>query len=148
MESNTCQSSCKSHCGRSIAVLIGRVLMGAVFIIAAISVYSNWQTFIKAVVDVGLPFPAVALSIAIVLKLLGGISLLIGYKVRLGALLLIIFIVPATLLFHHFWSVGPDQVMQSAMDFFRNVFILGALLFVSGCGASCCSIDTACCKSK
>lgn len=148
METQSCHDVCKSQCcSHHWAALIGRILMGAVFILAAVYGYSYWQTSLKLLTDAHLPYPAIALSIALLLKFLGGISLLLGYKTRVGVLLLLLFVIPATLLFHDFWNLSAELAQQASFDFFRNIFFVGALLFVAGFGPGCYSID-ACCACK
>ena len=70
------------------------------------------------------------LTIAIVFEILGGILLFLGWRARFGAFLLILFLVPASLIFHHFWDLqGPDRNVQMIM-FLKNVSIFGGLLYV------------------
>jgi putative oxidoreductase len=60
--------------------------------------------------------------------------LLLGCCTRLGTLALIVFLIPATVIFHDFWSVeGPEQQLQMA-HFMKNLAILGGLLVVVGLG--------------
>ena len=70
------------------------------------------------------------LSLCVALELLGAICILLGCYVRLGALLLIIFLVPVTLLMHPFWTVqGPEYDLEVA-TFLRNLSIIGGLLIL------------------
>lgn len=67
---------------------------------------------------------------AIVCELLGGVMLFLGLKPRLGAFLLVLFLAPATLIFHHFWDLqGPDRNVQMIM-LLKNVSIFGGLLCI------------------
>ncbi|ABW25301.1 DoxX [Acaryochloris marina MBIC11017] len=81
--------------------------------------------------------PALAIG-TIVFQLVGGLSLVMGYKVKLGALLLILFLIPATLVFHNFIG-DPSQVNA----FLKNVGLIGGLLMVIYTGAGSISIDAA-----
>ena len=74
----------------------------------------------------------------VIFQLVGGLSLLLGYKVKIGALLLIIFLIPATLMFHNFLSDG-EQINA----FLKNVGLIGGLLMVIYTGSGAVSLDSA-----
>ena len=74
----------------------------------------------------------------VIFQLAGGLSLLLGYKVKIGALLLIIFLVPATLIFHNFLADG-EQINA----FLKNVGLIGGLLMVIYTGSGAASLDEA-----
>ena len=84
-------------------------------------------------------FPAAVLTIA----LLGAASILFGYKARLGAWLLIVFLLPVTFMMHRFWGVAdPNVVMIQRAMFMKNVSMLGAALMLTHFGAGPFSFDT------
>ena len=65
-----------------------------------------------------------------VIALLGGLGVLLGCRTRFGALVLVIFLVPVTLVMHNFWS-APDAMtheLQKVM-FMKNLAMLGGALF-------------------
>ena len=71
-----------------------------------------------------------------------GISVLLGYRVRIGAWLLVLFLVPVTFMMHAFWAV-PDPMMarmQQAM-FMKNLSMLGGALLLTYFGAGPISVD-------
>lgn len=74
----------------------------------------------------------------ILFQLAGGLSLLLGYKIKIGALLLIIFLIPATLIFHNF--IGDGEQLNA---FLKNVGLIGGLLIVIYTGAGSVSLDEA-----
>ncbi|MEM9483372.1 MAG: DoxX family protein [Cyanobacteria bacterium P01_F01_bin.116] len=74
----------------------------------------------------------------VIFQLAGGLSLLLGYKVKIGALLLIIFLVPATLVFHNFIADGAE-----INAFLKNVGLIGGLLMVIYTGSGAASLDEA-----
>ena len=67
--------------------------------------------------------------LAILFEIGGGLSVLLGYYPRLGALTLLLFLIPTTAVFHRDFS-NPAQVIQ----FLKNVAILGGLLAVLSAG--------------
>ncbi|MEW5877470.1 MAG: DoxX family protein [Acidobacteriota bacterium] len=87
------------------------------------------------------------LSAAILLELAGGLSLLMAFKTRIGALLLIPFLIPTTLIFHNSWALdGADRQMQ-IIHFMGNLAILGGLLVVSGRDPGSMSVDQNQCEN-
>ena len=73
----------------------------------------------------GMPFTLVFLVAAIALEILGGLSVLLGIKTRWGAAMLIVFLIPATLIFHTDLSTEIEQAM-----FLKNLAMLGGLLML------------------
>jgi putative oxidoreductase len=79
--------------------------------------------------------------VATALEIFGAVSLLLGLKARWGALALLVFLVPVTLVFHGFWAAPPDQRQMQMVEFLKNVSIGGGLLIVLGRGAGAFSLD-------
>jgi putative oxidoreductase len=76
------------------------------------------------------------------LALFGGLSVLLGYKAKAGALLLVVFLVPVTLWMHRFWDVADAQMAQAQMiNFMKNVAMTGAALYIAYFGAGPLSVD-------
>jgi putative oxidoreductase len=71
---------------------------------------------------------------AIVFEIAGALMVLLGWHARWGALLLAVFTVPATLIFHNFWAVDAAQYTNQVNHFMKNLSILGALVFIIGAG--------------
>jgi putative oxidoreductase len=88
----------------------------------------------------GLPLPAVSIAIAAVIEIAGGLALLAGWQVRWASLALVIFLIPATLLFHAAHLGDPGQGRTQMVEVLKNLAIMGGLLKfyvdASGKGAS------------
>ncbi len=121
------------------AQLLGRVALGAIFVISALGKLAGWSGTVAYASSKGVP--QLLLAIATALELLGGISLMLGFKARWGALALIIFLVPVTIVFHNPWASPPDQQQLQLVHFLKNLSICGGLLIVFGRGAGAFSID-------
>jgi putative oxidoreductase len=121
------------------AQLVGRIALGAIFVISAVGKIRGWQGTVGYVGSKGVP--EWLLAIATALELLGGISVILGWKARWGALALLVFLVPVTLVFHNFWAVPPAQQQMQVVNFLKNVSIGGAMLIVLARGAGALSID-------
>lgn len=110
-------------------VLLGRILFGAIFVI------SGPQHFFAKTIAYGASqgvfMPDLLVPCSGVLALLGGLSILLGYKARYGALLLIIFLVPVTLVMHRFWGpMDPGMSQLQQIMFLKNASMLGGALLI------------------
>jgi putative oxidoreductase len=121
------------------AQLVGRVALGAIFLVSALGKLSGWSGTVAFAASKGVP--EVLLVGAVALELLGAASLLLGLRARWGAVALLVFLVPVTLVFHDFWAYqGAEQKLQS-IEFLKNLSIGGGLLSVVGAGAGALSFD-------
>jgi putative oxidoreductase len=79
---------------------------------------------------------------AMLVELGAGLSLLLGWKARLGALILFLFLIPVTLTFHNFWTYAdPKEQKVNMLFFLHNLALMGGLLLVMTCGPGRLSID-------
>jgi len=122
------------------AVLLGRVLFAAIFIVAAFGHFSE-QT-IRYAAQQGVPLAGLLVPIAGLISLAGGVSVLLGYHARFGAGLLVLFLVPVTFTMHAFWKATDPMMaqIQQAM-FLKNLALLGTALLVIHFGAGPLSLD-------
>ncbi|AZC38675.1 DoxX family protein [Pseudomonas chlororaphis] len=127
--------SASSNTNASIS-LIGRVLLSAIFILSGFSKVAAPAAMVGYIQSVGLPFPQLALGIAIAVELGGGLLLIAGYRTRLVALGLAVFSVATALAFHN--NLG-DQ--NQFIHFFKNIAMAGGLLQVVAYGAGRFSLD-------
>ena len=139
---------------RLIVIYLGRLLLSGIFLVSALQEMLDWhsteQYFLMSMtrwMNTFQPGEAMAsalseifpwmpwfLLIAIVFKLVGSMLLILGCSVRLGATLLILFLIPTTLIVHCFWSLPvQDQPLEMVM-FMKNISILGGLLVVLAFG--------------
>ncbi len=121
-------------------VLAGRVLYAAIFIVSAPGHFTG--KMISFAAGKGVPLAHLAVPFAGVVSFLGGLSILAGYKARLGAWLIVIFLVPVTLMIHNFWAVSnPVQAGIQYVNFMKNISMLGAALMIAHFGSGPLSID-------
>lgn len=120
--------------------LAGRVSFSLLFIMSSLGHFS--QKTIAYAASQGVPFPSILVPLSGVLALAGGLSILLGYRARLGAWLITLFLVPVTLMMHKFWAVHDPMMaqMQQAM-FFKNLSMMGGALLISQFGAGPLSFD-------
>jgi putative oxidoreductase len=122
------------------AVLAGRQLFSLIFIVSSSRHFSS-PTIASAAAH-GVPRPELLVPLSGIIALLGGLSILLGFQTRVGAMLLVIFLVPVTLMMHNFWSISDPTMLQieKAM-FLKNIAMLGGALVIAHFGADPLSLD-------
>jgi putative oxidoreductase len=90
----------------------------------------------------GVPFAVVLVPLSGILALVGGLSVLLGYRARFGAFMLLLFLVPVTLVMHKFWGLSdPQMAMMQRANFMKNLSLIGAALVLMYYGAGPVSLD-------
>ncbi len=115
--------------------LLGRILMSVIFLGAGLSKFSNMTGTEHYMAAMGMPkgiVPPLAV-IAAIIEVLGGLSLILGFKVRIAAIVLFLFLIPVTIIFH----VVPHDPINTM----KNVAIMGGLLIVATQGPGGLSLD-------
>ena len=118
--------------------LASRICLCIIFINSGIGKIFGFASTAEMMTNQGLPIANILLIFTIAFQLLGGFSLLFGYKVKIGSILLILFLIPATLVFHN-PIANPDELN----NFLKNLGLIGGLLMVIYAGAGALSIDNA-----
>jgi len=91
----------------------------------------------------GVPLASIAVPLSGVLAIVGGLSILLGYRARIGAWLIVLFLVAVTPMMHKFWTVTDPMMQQMQMIMFmKNVAMLGGALLISQLGAGPWSLDS------
>jgi putative oxidoreductase len=120
---------------------VGRIFMSLIFLQTLLAHFSS-SSFAYAAQQ-GVPFPTVLVPLSGLMAIAGGLSVAFGYHTRVGAALLIAFLIPVTLMMHQFWNV-PDPMMANMQRvmFMKNVSILGGLMLLAYFGAGPVSVDS------
>lgn len=121
-------------------VVPGRIFFSLIFIFSGLGHFS--REMINYAAQQGLPMAGILTPVTGILAVLGGLSILFGYRARIGALFLIAFLVPVTLFMHDFWAI-PDPVEAQAQftHFLKNIAMLGASFLILYFGAGPTSLD-------
>jgi len=121
-------------------VVLGRFFFALIFLMAGANHFSKQS--IGYAVSAGVPLASIAVPFSGVLAIAGGLSILLGYRAKLGGWLIVLFLVPVTLMMHKFWLVQDPMMAQIQMILFmKNVSMLGAALLISQFGAGPFSLD-------
>lgn len=135
---------------RSISFTLARFFLSAIFIASAVNkmfhwseferklngVFNDWMTYTVLPEGVQNGFmelshwtPAL-LILSTSFELIGGLFVLLGLREKMGAALLILFLIPATVLFHPFWLLDGSEREIATQMFLKNLSILGGLVLV------------------
>ncbi len=121
--------------------LIGRMLLALLFVPAGFGKIGGFAGTVGYIASKGVPLPELAAAAAIGVELGLGLLLLVGWQTRWAALGIAIFTVVITFIFHNFWALPAEQVMQQQQAFFKNIAVVGGLLTVAAWGAGAWSLD-------
>ncbi|TDO36306.1 DoxX-like protein [Kribbella sp. VKM Ac-2527] len=114
-----------------VVVLIGRILFAALFAVSAIGHFGKTDAMTGYAKSRGVPAARLAVLGGGVLLVLGTVSVLLGIWPDLGALLLVVFLVPTALLMHGFWRESDAQAKQTEqVQFFKDTALAGASLML------------------
>jgi len=121
---------------KAFAVLIGRILLVLIFLKSGLGKIENFQGAAQYMAKFGMPYTNFFLVGAIFFELVGSITVILGYFARFGAVLLLIFLIPTTLIFHNIFK-DPQMMIQ----FMKNVSMFGGLLVLLSFGPGRFSFD-------
>lgn len=131
-----------NQAAETVLPVVGRTLMALIFLMSGIGKIFDFGPTTEYMASHGMPLTALFLVGAIVLEIAGGASLILGAWARWGAVMLIIFLVPATFIFHDFWTLPAAEQRPQMINFMKNLSILGALLMIVARGAGPLSVDS------
>jgi putative oxidoreductase len=139
--SNRFQSLTQAPAITGPGVLLGRLFFALIFLMAGPNHFSS-QTIAYAASQ-GVPLASIAVPVSGVIAILGGLSILLGYRARIGAWLIALFLIAVTPVMHKFWTVPDPMMYQMQMILFmKNLAMLGGALLISQFGAGPWSLDS------
>ncbi|HSS71723.1 MAG TPA: DoxX family protein [Casimicrobiaceae bacterium] len=120
----------------AVVPLVGRALLSAIFLLSVIGKLQAPAATIGYIASVGMPAPPVAYALAVLIELVGGLALLVGFRTRIAAGALALYSLAAAVGFH---SNFAD--LNQFIHFLKNVAIAGGMLQVVAFGAGAWSLD-------
>jgi len=128
---------------RGTLTVLGRLLLCTIFLLAAVgNKIPHFSDVAKVMESAGVPAPELLLVGAIVFLLVGSLSVIVGYKARVGAALLLTFLVLTSYYFHPFWRLEGQAQQEQMIHFMKNLSMMGAMLFVIANGSGPMSVDS------
>ena len=123
------------------ALLFGRIFMALVFIVFGVRSIMGFAGSVGYFTKLGFPSPEAMVILAIIIQLVAGIALFIGWKARWAAWLLVAYVVIATVTAHRYWEYDAAQYVAQMTNFFKNLAIIGGLLYSAVLGPGRYSVD-------
>ena len=112
-------------------LLLGRVLFSVFFIMSGYGHLTKLGMMAQYAGSQGVPMPKLGVGVTGLMLLAGGFSILLGFEPRIGALLLVAFLVPTAIVMHRFWGVSDPMMAQNQfIHFWKNMTLAGAALII------------------
>jgi putative oxidoreductase len=122
-------------------VALGRLFYSLIFVVAGFGHFTHQEIAYAAAQ--GIPIAGVLVPASGIMAIVGGLSVLLGFHGKVGAWLLVLFLVPVTLTMHNFWAVKDPMMQQMQMAMFlKNISMLGSALFFTQIGTGPLSLDS------
>ncbi len=122
-------------------VALGRLFYSLIFVVAGFGHFTHQEIAYAAAQ--GIPIAGVLVPASGIMAIVGGLSILLGFHGKLGAWLLVLFLVPVTFTMHNFWAVKDPMMQQIQMAMFlKNISMLGSALFFTQIGTGPLSLDS------
>jgi putative oxidoreductase len=113
--------------------LIGRMLFGGFFLYNGINHLMQRKNMAAYTASKGVPKPEIAVTAAAVPLIVGGTSMLLGLKPKLGAIAILGFLAGVSPVMHDFWrNEDPNERMNNMASFMKNLALAGGALALLG----------------
>ena len=114
-----------------IIPLLGRLLITYIFATSGIAKVFSWSGNVAYMSTRHLPFISALLAVAAFVELAGSICLITGYRARIAAVVMFLYMIAVTLLFHNYWAANPNLAGIQETHFRKNLAIMGGLLMLA-----------------
>jgi putative oxidoreductase len=128
---------------KRLATLLGRILISVPFLVFGFMKLSNFHGSAGQLAALRIPLPTAAAVIAIMIEVLGGICLVLGFKTRFWAWIMFLYLIPVTFVAHNFWAYSGSARGVNEGEFVKNLAIMGGLLVLAAFGPGPISVDKA-----
>lgn len=125
----------------SLGLLLARLLMSLIFIWSGIGKIVAFGNYVVYMTSKGMPVPSIFLILAIIVEILFGVLLLVGFKTRIASIVLFLYLIPVTFIFHAFWEYTDTEKQIQIFNFLKNLAIMGGLLAFVSVGAGKFAVD-------
>ena len=127
---------------QAISALAGRALIGLIYVASGASKIPSYAATGQYMASEHMPMIPILLPAAIVVEICCGLSVILGYKARISALILAGYSILATTIFNHFWTMPPGAMHETVMHLFMSTIVMvGACLFIVGVGPGALSLE-------
>ncbi|HEV2957978.1 MAG TPA: DoxX family protein [Xanthobacteraceae bacterium] len=121
--------------------LVGRLAMSWIFLSSGFGKLADVAAFSAVLAKRGVPAPSFMGWLGAIVEFGGGVLIILGIKIRYAAILMILFVIVATVISHRYWEFTGEAFGAQRGNFWKNVTIIGGLLFMFIAGAGRYSLD-------
>ncbi|HKJ46423.1 MAG TPA: DoxX family protein [Balneolales bacterium] len=125
----------------SVTPFFARLLLSFIFIISGLNKLFTWGGTNAYMAAKGMPLIPFFHITALIIEIGGGLCILLGYKSRIAGIILFLYLIPVTLIFHNFWAYTGMKQQHLIVDFLKNMSIMGGLLLLVHFGSGPLSLD-------
>ncbi len=133
---------------RSFVMFIARLCLAGAFLFGGFHMLMAFDETAQYMASKGFTAVPFFLVGASVVQVLGAIALILGFKTRIAAAILLLFLIPTSIIFHDFWALSGQEQAQALIEFLKNLSIMGGLLYVICTGPGGFACDRLCGKCK
>lgn len=124
------------------SLLIGRLLLGIYFVIPGLQKITQYEMMSQYMAKFGVPMISFLLPLTIVLQVMLGLALMLGFKGRFAAFILAGLTLVISLYMHSFWNLPEgSNVAHETQNFVKNMAIMAGLLVLAGRETGAFSLD-------
>jgi len=124
------------------AALVGRILLALIFILSGYGKITAFAVTSAYMTSKGVPFAEVLAALSIAVELGGGLAIVFGWKAREAAILIFLWMIPVTLMFHNPLGLDPAMAKQQMIHLEKNLSIMGGLLVLFAFGPGRFGLET------
>ena len=125
----------------NLAPVFGRCMIALVFVLSAIMKIVGFSHTAAQMAEKNLPMVEVLLVVSIIIELTAALMIMLGWRARLGALALLLWMIPVTVLYHNFWTMVDMEQFINRIMFLKNISLMGAMLYIISYGSGRYSLD-------
>jgi putative oxidoreductase len=122
-------------------LLVGRLAIGAIFVTSGFEKLLALDGFAANLAGKGVPLPWIFAPLGACVEFFGGVAIVLGLATRLSSLLMIAFVVVATLISHRYWELTGAARVPQETNFYKNLAIGGGFFFLFAAGSGRFSLD-------
>ena len=115
-------------------LLLGRILLGSIFVISGYGKLMGLAAFAASLEKNGVPSASMLAPVGACVEFFGGLAILLGIELRYAALLMVAFVIVATLISQRFWELEDAARRAQATQFSKNVAIIGGFVLLHAAG--------------
>jgi putative oxidoreductase len=126
---------------KDVIILVARILLMVLFVMFGWSKLTGFSGTVAYMTSTGAPVPELSAVIAVVMELVLGVALLVGFFTRPLALLLALYTLGTAIIGHHYWNMTGAMQYDNMIHFYKNIAIIGGLLLLCVAGPGKYSFD-------